>query len=269
MVSVEVLSVGRELLIGKTVNTNAHWIGGRLARMGSMIHRMTTVTDSLSEISSALKEVLERRPDFIVIMGGLGPTPDDMTLQGVSLAIGKKLKLNTEAIRMIREHYRLVWKGEVEITPSRKKMARLPDGATPLLNSVGTAPGVRLKKNRTVIFCLPGVPKEMKEIFRSSIEHELKQKIGTLYTATVILHLEKIFESTLAPGLKGMTKMYPGAYLKSHPKGIKEGVSRIELDIAVSSETRKDARSIADEIASYATREVKKNGGVVASRKEK
>ncbi len=269
MVSVEVLSVGRELLIGKTPNTNAHWIGGRLAKMGSMISRMTTVTDSLKEISSALNEILARRPDFIVILGGLGPTPDDMTLEGVALALGRKLAVNAEAIQMIREHYRVVWKGKVQITPSRRKMARLPEDATPLPNNVGTAPGVRLKKGRTVIFCLPGVPKEMKEIFRSSIEREMKRKIGTLYTATVILNLEKIFESTLAPILKRMIKLYPGAYLKSHPKGIREGVSRIELDIVVSSEARKQGRSLADEIASYAERNIKDEGGFVASRKEK
>ncbi len=269
MVSVEVLSVGRELLIGKTVNTNAHWIGGRLARMGSMIGRMATITDSLKEISSALNQILARRPDFIVILGGLGPTPDDMTLEGVALALGRKLALNVEAIQMIRDHYRAVWKGEVQITPSRRKMARLPEGATPLPNTVGTAPGVRLKKDRTVIFCLPGVPKEMREIFRSSIEQEMKKKIGTLYTATVILNLEKIFESTLAPILKQMIRMYPGAYLKSHPKGIREGVSRIELDIVVSSEARKQARSLADEIASYAEREINREGGVVARRRDK
>lgn len=268
MVSVEVLSVGRELLIGKTANTNAHWIGGRLARMGSMISRMTTVTDSLKEISSALSEILSRRPDFVVVLGGLGPTPDDMTLQGVALAIGRKLRVNAEAIQMIKEHYRALWKGEIEITPSRRKMAKLPGGASPLPNAVGTAPGVRLKKDGTVIFCLPGVPREMKEIFRSSVEKEMMKKIGPLYTATVILNLEKIFESTLAPILQKMNRMYPGVYIKSHPKGVREGVSRLELDIVVSSEQKRQARSLADEIASYATRVTKENGGVVASRKD-
>jgi molybdenum cofactor synthesis domain-containing protein len=268
MVSVEVLSVGRELLIGKTANTNAHWIGGRLARMGSMISRMTTVTDSLKEISSALNEILSRRPDFVVVLGGLGPTPDDMTLEGVALAIGAKLRVNPEAIQMIKEHYRALWKGEIEITPSRRKMAKLPEGASPLPNAAGTAPGVRLKKDGTVIFCLPGVPREMKEIFRSSIEKEMIKEIGTLHTATVILNLEKIFESTLAPILQKMIRLYPGVYVKSHPKGVKEGVSRLELDIVVSSEQKRQARSLADEIASYATREIKKNGGVIASRKD-
>ncbi len=269
MVSVEVLSVGRELLIGKTLNTNAHWVGGRLAGMGSMISRMTTVTDSLKDISSSLREILQRGPDFVVVLGGLGPTPDDMTLQGVSLAVGGRLRLNPDAMRMIREHYAAIWKGNVEITPSRKKMARLPEGATPLPNPVGTAPGVRLKKGRTIIFCLSGVPKEMREIFHASIEQEVKKKIGTLYTATVILNLAKIFESTLAPTLKKMIKMYPGAYLKSHPKGIKDGLSRIELDIVVSSEKKNQALSLVSEIASYAEREIKREGGFITGRREK
>ena len=165
LVSVEVLCVGRELLIGKTLNTNVHWIGARLARMGGMVDRITTITYSLSDISSALGEILTRRPDFLVVVGGLGPTPDDMTLKGVALALGRKVKMNRDAIQLIKDHYREVWKGEVVLTPARKKMATIPVGSIPVHNPIGTAPGVRIEYQQTVIYCLPGVPKEMKAIF--------------------------------------------------------------------------------------------------------
>src|SRR5271163_4030679 len=105
MVSVTCLCVGKELLIGKTVNTNAHWIGARLFGIGTMLDRVLVVTDSLDEISSGLQELIERKPDFIIVVGGLGPTPDDMTLKGVALSLGRKVRLNSDALRLMKEHY--------------------------------------------------------------------------------------------------------------------------------------------------------------------
>src|ERR1700752_1934133 len=100
MVSVVNFAVEKELLIGRTLNSNAYWIGGRLYKMGTMLDRVLTVTDSLEEISSGLKELLALPPDFIIVVGGLGPTPDDMTLRGIALGLGRKVRFNKEAITL-------------------------------------------------------------------------------------------------------------------------------------------------------------------------
>ncbi len=260
---VEVLAVGRELLIGKTVNTNAHWIGGRLARMGSALSRITTVDDNLEEISSAVRESLRRSADFLIVVGGLGPTPDDTTLEGIAKALRRRLGLQQEALEMVRNHYMKMGRGDLKLTPSRKKMARLPEGATPLSNNVGTAPGVRLESGRTVIFSLPGVPREMKSIFEGSVREEIKGRLGKLHLRTVILNLEGIFESTLAPILKETMKKYPSVYIKSHPKGVEEGVSKIELNVGVVSERREDSTRISGQVASELQRKVIEAGGAV------
>src|SRR5438552_523996 len=262
---VEVLAVGRELLIGKTVNTNAHWIGGRLARMGTRLSRITTVDDDLREISSSLRESLRRRPEILVAVGGLGPTPDDMTLAGIAKGLHRRLAVNREALRMVRSHYVEMGRGNLKITPARRKMARLPRGATPLQNRVGTAAGVRLEVGTTVIFALPGVPREMKSIFRESVEGEIRRRLGRLHTTTVILKLEGIFESTLAPILRKTMKRYPNVYIKSHPKGVEEGVSKIELDIVVVSKRKADSAKVSEKIASELKRQVAKAGGTVLS----
>src|SRR3989442_12924367 len=102
---VEVLTVGRELLIGKTVNTNAHWIGGRLARMGTRLFRITTVDDDLREISSSVRESLRREPEFLVVVGGLGPTPDAMTLGGTARGLRRSRGRNGETLRRVRSPY--------------------------------------------------------------------------------------------------------------------------------------------------------------------
>ena len=261
------LAVGRELLIGKTVNTNAHWIGGRLFRMGGMINRITTITDSLADISSSLHDVLARKPDFVLIVGGLGPTPDDMTLKGVGLALRKKLKVNRDALQMIRDHYKKVWKAEMTLTPSRKKMATLPEGSIPQYNPVGTAPGVRLEHEGIVIYCLPGVPREMRAIFKGAVEREIRTKMGRIFSETIIIDLEGIFESSLAPVLKEAGALFPLAYIKSHPKGIKEGRSRIELDIVVTGRVKKNVSTEMHAIFDMLSRKILDAGGTIVRKR--
>ncbi|HEV2225773.1 MAG TPA: molybdopterin-binding protein [Nitrososphaerales archaeon] len=263
MVRVEMLAVGKELLIGRTLNTNAHWLGKRLARMGSMLKLVTTVDDELSEISAALKGALARSPEFLVVVGGLGPTPDDMTLEAIAAGLGVGLRQSGAALTLIKEHYAKRGLGSIELTPARKKMARLPVGAEPLMNTAGTAPGVRLAVGRTAVYCLPGVPVEMREIFRRSVEPEIKKKIGKLHRKYLTLKLEGVFESALAPIIGEELRRHPGSYIKSHPRGIREGVSRIELDIAVVGEDSRRTDRIAWEIAKDMESAVGKIGGTV------
>jgi len=264
MVRVELLAVGRELLIGRTMNTNAHWMGRRLALMGSMIKQMTTADDDLGEISSALRGCLSRRPDVLVVMGGLGPTPDDMTLKGVARGLRKRMTLDKTALKMIREHYEKRGMPDVELTPARRKMAILPVGSRPLPNGVGTAPGVRIEAGRTVIFCLPGVPSEMKTIFRKSVEPELRKKLGMLYRRAFRFKVEGLRESTLAPLIERELKRYPGTYIKSHPRGTKEGVSRIELDIVAVNVERREADRAGEAVASEMVKAIGSAGGKIA-----
>jgi molybdenum cofactor synthesis domain-containing protein len=261
----ELLTIGKELLIGKTVNTNATWLGRRVAKMGSMIQRITTVTDSVPEISEVIRESLARKPNFLITVGGLGPTPDDLTLKGLDNAVNKKLTLNKVALQQIKKRYMQSGVRDFEITPARRKMATLPETSTPLENTAGTAPGVRLVSNSTVIFSLPGVPREMRAIFRRHIEPEILKKLGRLYPVTVVMMLRGIFESVLAPILQELGKKYPMAYIKSHPKGVKEGVSLIELDVGVVSNRKTEAIGLAKKIAVELRRAIESSGGHVSA----
>jgi len=267
VVRVEMLAVGKELLIGRTLNTNAHWAGKRLARMGSMLREVTTVDDDLVEIASAFRTIVRRAPDFLVVVGGLGPTPDDMTLKGVADALGVELKRNEAALEMIKEHYAKRGLGKVELTPSRLKMATLPAGAEPLRNDWGTAPAVRIPMGKTVVFCLPGVPLEMRGTFRRSVEPEIRRKLGKMHRKYITFKLEGVLESVLAPAIGEELRKHPGAYIKSHPRGIREGVSRIELDIAVVGEDKRGAFAEADAVAKEMEKSVESLGGRVKARR--
>ena len=255
------LAVGRELLIGRTLDTNAHWVGKRLAAMGDMVKEVTTVDDDLREISSGLRTCLSRRPDVLLVMGGLGPTPDDMTLKGIALGLGRKMTLNGKALEIIRAHYTKRGMPNVEMTPARKKMATLPSGADPLPNGVGTAPGVKIEAGRTTVFCLPGVPSEMKSIFTRSVEPELKNRIGRLHTESLRFKVEGILESNLAPVIGRELRRYPGTYIKSHPRGIRGGGSRIELDIVSVKSERRDAEKVGRAVAEEMTDAIRRMGG--------
>jgi len=265
VVRVEMLAVGKELLIGRTMNSNAHWIGKRLARMGSMLKEITTVDDNLDEISSAYRAAVKRNPDFLIVVGGLGPTPDDMTLKGIANGMRVRLRKNGQALALIREHYVRRGLQQMELTPARLKMTMLPVGAEAVFNESGTAPGVRMVEGRTTVYCLPGVPLEMRGMFARTVEPEIREKLGRLHRKYVTMKLEGILESALAPVIAKEMKKHPGAYIKSHPRGIKEGVSRIELDIAVVGEDVGRTEDEGEEIASDMRREIGDAGGIVKS----
>jgi len=253
------------LLIGRTLNTNAKWAGKRLANVGAMIKEITTVDDDLGEISSALHSSLARSPEFLIVVGGLGPTPDDMTLAGVAKGLGKKLTPNKEALALIMRHYAKRGLRNIEMTPARRKMARLPTGADPLENWVGTAPGVRLTTGRTVIFCLPGVPHEMKWIFVRSVEREVRKRLGKYYRRSMTMNFEGVLESSLAPVIAAQEGSHPEAYIKSHPRRLQEGVSKLELDIVLVGKSPSEMEDELEEISSAFAKAIVEEGGRVIS----
>lgn len=228
--SAEIVSIGNELLIGHTLDTNSNWIAQQLNRYGWSLQRVTLLRDSLDAISAGIREVVKRAPALLITVGGLGPTHDDMTLKGLSMAIRRPLTLNEKALETMRKKYERI-NSSTELTWYRRKMALLPRASEPLPNPVGTAPGVLTTVNRTKIFSLPGVPDEMKAIFRSSIIPVLK-KSGKTAPQEVYLSLVGIVESALAPVLDEAQSKFPNLYFKSHPKSRETGVrSLIQLHI--------------------------------------
>ena len=219
----ELLFIGNELLIGKVLNTNSQWLTRQITLLGGTCSRITVVRDILEEISKAVKEILNRSPRFLIISGGLGPTYDDMTLKGLSLALNKPLKVDETALSWIAQKYKELYKkGRIEdptITPPREKMAKLPFDSKPLPNLVGSAPGVLLKEGVTKIVCLPGVPSELKGIFEGSIKEEITKEVGKRYFVESNFTVKGIGESSMAPIIEVvMKKKSPYVYIKSHPK---------------------------------------------------
>src|SRR5678815_5985649 len=125
MYTVEIICIGNELLSGITLNTNAHWISKRITKIGGFVRRVTVIRDDLDEINLALMDSLKRKPDLIIVCGGLGPTYDDKTLQGISKALKKRLILNNVALDMVKKSYSARHQ-KVKINNARLKMAIIP-----------------------------------------------------------------------------------------------------------------------------------------------
>jgi nicotinamide-nucleotide amidase len=243
--SVEIICVGNELLIGKTLNTNAQWLTKRVTALGLTTRRVTVVGDNIDEISSAIKEAIQRSPGFILTTGGLGPTFDDKTLEGLAEALGRRMEVNEEALRMVKEKYlNYVREGRMEaaeLTPHRVKMAKLPEGAKPLRNPVGTAPAVSIEHENVTMIALPGVPSEMKSIFDDSVSSVLKQAAGNVTFFETGIEATKVIESEMAPLIEKVMHSNPHVYIKSHPKGA-ERVPRIEFHLSTTAKDSSTAR---------------------------
>jgi nicotinamide-nucleotide amidase len=234
--NMEVICVGNELLIGKTLNTNAQWLAKRATAVGVAVKRVTVVADEVQEIASAVSEALWRKPRFIVTTGGLGPTFDDKTLEGIAAALSCKLAVNAEALQMVKEKYEAYARerggGRVELTQPRIKMATIPEKAAAVHNPVGTAPAVQADVNGTVLFALPGVPAEMEAIFEEAVVPLLVQASGDGVFSERSLYAEAIMESALAPLIDKVMRDNAGVYVKSHPKG-EEDKPRMEIHFSI------------------------------------
>jgi len=137
---VEIICIGNELLIGKTLNTNAQWLTKRVTTLGLTTKRVTVVGDNLPDISKAIKEAIQRKPRFVLTTGGLGPTFDDMTLEGLAQALDRKTKVDNQALQMVTEKYQSYAQQskseDIELTPHRVKMATIPEDSVPVRNPV-------------------------------------------------------------------------------------------------------------------------------------
>jgi molybdenum cofactor synthesis domain-containing protein len=262
----EIISVGNELLIGKTLNTNAHWLAKMITELGGFVKRCTIIRDDVDDISSAIKESIKRGANWLIISGGLGPTYDDKTLQGVAKALGRELMIDDDALKMVEEKYEhMIAHGvlkNVELTPARVKMATLPKGSKALPNSVGTAPGVLIDEGERRIVCLPGVPAEMEAIFKENVMPMIMKSIKKFYHEKSI-HIIGIVESDLAPLIEKALENNPSVYIKSHPKGRGEGMFKIEIQVTALAEDSSTAKKRVEDALEQLKSMIIEHGGMM------
>ncbi|HEU4605078.1 MAG TPA: molybdopterin-binding protein [Nitrososphaera sp.] len=260
---IEILCIGNELLSGITLNSNAHWLAGEIAGVGGTVKRITVVSDDLAEISTAVKESLARRPVILITTGGLGATYDDLTLEGVAIVLGKKTMLDERAVEMLKKSY-AARKLDYELTEARLKMAKIPEGSTPMQNLLGSAPGVFVQAGGTRIFCLQGVPPEMKAIFEKHIMPMIKEGVGRFVAQEINYSVKGVTEAMIAPALARIVGSHPhdAIYLKTHPRGYyRKKTPQIRIQLISRGSDRKEVKKRLGAIAKVIEKEVAALGG--------
>ena len=176
----EIITIGDELLIGQTVDTNSAWIGKQLYLIGIDVNRINSISDKKQDIINALNES-RKRADFIIITGGLGPTKDDITKATLGEYFNSDFYMNEEVLEKIKAFFDLRGREMLEVN---KLQALLPTKATVLPNEVGTASGMWFEDDGKVFVSMPGVPYEMKNI----MENHVLPKAKKFFNAPKIIH---------------------------------------------------------------------------------
>src|SRR5690606_10405384 len=244
---IDLISIGDELLIGQTLNTNAHWLSKQLNTIGFQIRQHVTISDDKEIIVAALDHSL-RYSDVVIITGGLGPTKDDLTLDVLTKYFGGKLVQNQEVYQDIE---RLITGRGYRMNELNKQQALVPDVAQVIRNKNGTAPGTWFEKEGKIVVSLPGVPYEMKAMMEHEVIPSLKKRFELPHIIHQMVYTQGIPESQLAEMLEDWENNLPQsiklAYLPS-PGRVKlrlsmEGKDKKKLEETLENQLR-DLQSI-------------------------
>ncbi|HLP53396.1 MAG TPA: competence/damage-inducible protein A [Fluviicola sp.] len=197
MIEAELISIGDELLIGQTVNTNATWLGQQLAAIGIRVIHTAVTTDERQAIVSAFDAAFERA-SLIIVTGGLGPTKDDITKHVLCEYFDTRLVMNEPILEHITSFFTKRNRPMLEVN---RQQAALPEACTVLFNRQGTAAGMWFDRNGKVLISMPGVPYEMKSIFSEEALPKILERFQTvgLYHRTLLT--QGVGESFLAETL--------------------------------------------------------------------
>ena len=241
MNNVEIITIGDEILIGQTVDTNSAWMGGELNLIGININRITSISDNRDEIISALNEALSRA-EVVLITGGLGPTSDDLTKDTLAGYFGGKLVMDAGVLENITERLR---RRNLNMNENNRQQAMVPDNCKVLQNLTGTAPGMLFEKSGKIVVSMPGVPHEMKHIMKEHVLPLLAERLpgGVIVHKNIMTY--GVAEAILAERLTTFEDQLPGevrlAYLPAY------GVIKLRLTAAGSDE-KKIRKSVSEQV---------------------
>lgn len=242
----EIISIGDEITSGQSLDTNSQWLSRRLEELGVRVLYHTTVADELAPNVEVFRRAIGRS-DVVVATGGLGPTADDLTREALAATIGRPLVLEPRAL----EHVRAIFARRRREMPKQNEVqAYLPEGAAMIDNPHGTAPGIFLQVPRDarpacLLFALPGVPAEMKQMWDASVVPELRR--AGAGTSIVCRRNIKCFGA----GESHVESMLPDLVRRGRTPtvGITASQATIILRIAAEGESEDECRRLIEPVA--------------------
>jgi len=240
-VRAEIVAVGTELLLGQITNTNARWMSERLAEIGVDVLRHQVVGDNLERVVETLRAVAERA-DVVLVCGGLGPTQDDLTRDAIAVLLDAPLVRHPEIEAMLREKFRGF--SHRPMPESNLRQADVPEGARTITPERGTAPGlVATTSQGAMLYAVPGVPGEMREMMEGTILPELSARSGRVIVSRV-LRLTGMGESAVAEALDDLFERSSNptvAFLAS--------MGEVKVRLTAKAETLEDVDRLLDPMA--------------------
>ncbi len=212
--NVEIVTIGNEVLSGRTVDTNFAYLARALEATSVQVAWHATVGDAPERIAEGISRALERA-DAVVVTGGLGPTPDDVTRKAVATLLGRPLQLDEKVLAAIRERGK---KAGRKLPATVETMALIPRGAEVWMNPVGAAPGIVMVQRDKPVILLPGVPQEMEALCEQYLLPYLRERTGRT-VESFTLRTYGAFESQLHEHIGAMPEDWTGAsfaYLPSY-----------------------------------------------------
>jgi nicotinamide-nucleotide amidase len=220
---IEIVTIGYEVLSGRTLDTNFSWLARALEEASVQVRWHTSVGDDPKAIGEVLRRALERA-DAVVMTGGLGPTPDDLTRKAVATALRRPLQLDESVLDSIRERARRAGR---KLPPSVETQALLPRGAQTWANPVGSAPGLLIVHGEKPVILLPGVPQEMEALAEQFVVPFLRERTGRT-VESFTLRTAGVYESMLHEAIGDIPTRWPSASLAYLP-----GYSGVDLRVTV------------------------------------
>jgi len=209
---VEIVTIGNEVLSGRTIDTNFAWLARALEAVSVQVGWHSTVGDSAPQIAEGLRHALGRA-DAVVMTGGLGPTPDDLTRKAIATVLRRPLQLDEHVLEQIRERAK---RSRRKVPPSIESQALIPRGAEVWKNPVGTAPGLLMLEKEKPVILLPGVPAEMEALATGFVVPYLQRRTGRA-VETFTLRTSGVWESMLHERIGKAPQKWPGALLAYLP----------------------------------------------------
>jgi len=234
----EILTIGDELLRGEIVDSNKSFLSDRLLSLDVETDWHTSVRDDPEQMTDAFLRAVGRA-DIVLVSGGLGPTRDDLTIQVLASSFGRKLVLDEDSLAKIHSFFQRLGR---EMTENNASQAWFPDGTDVLDNPIGTAPGCLIEEQGTLVFCMPGVPRELYKMMDEQVLPRIAargQAGGTVVRAR-LLRTFGTGESMLDDQLKdvasegdvslGFRTSFPDNYLRPVARGASEAEAEAKLD---------------------------------------
>ena len=251
---VELFAIGTELVMGRIYDTNSFWIAEQLAKLGNWPRRITCLADDDDEVIRAFDDSLQRETRVIITTGGLGPTPDDRTLDCVSRLLGIDLEIHRPTVESFKERRGLT--DDSQLTPSLWKMATAPVGATVYQNPAGWAPLIELQTGPSTLFMMPGPPREMQALWNTHLLGILSNRFRSTTKARRVW--VTMFESEVSPHIQTVMSRHPRMYVKAYVALRTE--TTLPVDLVAHGPDEEIAQATLDEAISLLTELVRSKG---------